>query len=166
MNAERCSKCAHHGSSNSRLCAIETCPQFEPKPKADELPEIEGWERTTVDQLKQGEEVLVLATSKKRDGPMIDMQVDHTRGKQNGCFYSTTDLPCYRRIPPKIRADEVPVGRSFLSSNRLNKWTRLEDDFRSRAWFVCHTAGGKPIIECYDSFQVTLIDDEGKDNAG
>ena len=93
-------------------------PLVEADDSEPEFPDLPGYEKITVDNLNNGETVLIEAARRQNgcdDAHSLSMEyMGHDRPIH---LFTKTNTPCYRRAPAKIRADQVPDGRKFRRDN-------------------------------------------------
>ena len=63
----------------------------------------------------------------------------------------------------EVRADTIPVGKSFISDVNHVVWTRIENNYKGRAWFVSHEKENKPVVMSFSpEFTVILLHEDGE----
>ncbi len=118
------------------------CKNFDAaEPKAQELPEIEGYEITTAGELNDGETGLLRMT-RKNHCVDNDYSVSFNDPSRDPTWIGNA-TPCYRLKPGKIRADEVPDLRKFKDAQgRIHRRVVSAGDGRGGDSTIC-----APIID-------------------
>lgn len=155
----KCKDCRHDKGTNNPLGCDRGisigCAQFQAK--AEELPEIKDYERTTAGELKKGDRFVRFGTCKS--------VTSHTGNPEllfdgsGGSLYPEKSCIVYRLNPKKIRADEVPIGRKFKTQCE-DSIERVAGNWDGHIWGIRVVDEIPELYSVTDSTRVTLLPEE------